>query len=392
MLGGFRVQSLEFTKYLTSSLINFLFYRRKIGQNSKVGKILVIKTDYLGDLVMSTGVFSALRESFPHAQMALLTNSQMATVFRNDKNFNRVMIYDPKFHCRRAGKRYNLVQNLPLLRELRKEQFDLIVDLSSDPLTIMLALTYAFRAYRAERDTLRTKDTFRKYWRLLSGGLRRDVSMEHEMSRHQQVLNRAGIRTDSMETYFPLDEQGQEEADRFVQVHELTGYAVIQPGSHWSIRRWAPEKFARLGDRLIDRYDLRVVLSGSPAERELLLKVKSSMAGEAVLQTGELSIQGLAALVGGAQLFVGNDSGPAHIAAALGVPTVAIMGTADIERYRPYGPNTEICYRAVRCGPCYAGDCYMPENICLQPVEVEEVLEKIDRLLNVTREFEVAPH
>jgi ADP-heptose:LPS heptosyltransferase len=392
MLGVFRVQSLEFTKYLTSSLINFLCYRRKIRESSKVGRILVIKTDYLGDMVMSTGVFSTLRESFPDAQMALLTNSQMATVFRNDRNFNRVMVYDPKFYCTRAGKRYSLVQNLPLLRELRKERFDLIVDLSSDPLTIILTLTYAFRAYRVERDTLRTKDTFRKHWRLLSGGLRRDISMEHEVLRHQQILNRAGIRTNSIKTYFPLDEQGQEEADHFIHAHELTGYTIIQPGSHWSIRRWAPEKFARLGDGLIDLYELRVVLSGSSAERELLLKVKSLMDGEAVLQVGELSIQGLAALVRGAQLFVGNDSGPAHIAAALGVPTVAIMGTADIERYRPYGPRTEICYRAVRCGPCYAGGCYMPENICLQPVEVEEVLEKVDRLLNITREFEVAPH
>jgi ADP-heptose:LPS heptosyltransferase len=392
MLGAFRVQSLEFTKYLTSSLINLLFYRRKISESSKVERILIIKTDYLGDLVMSTGVFSALRGSFPRAQMVLLTNSQMATVFQSDENFNRVMVYDPKFYCRRAGKRYSLLRNLPLLRELRKEQFDLIVDLSSDPLTIMLALTYAFRAYRVERDTLRTMDTFRKYWRLLSGGLRRNVGMEHEVLRHQKILNRAGISTDSLGTYFPLEEQGQEEADRFIQAHALTGYTVIQPGSYWSIRRWAPEKFARLGDRLIDRYDLPVVLSGSLAERELLLKVKGFMAGDAVIQAGELSIKGLAALVGGAQLFVGNDSGPAHIAAALGIPTVAIMGTADIERYRPYGPRTEICYRAVRCGPCYAGGCYMPENICLQPVEVEEVLEKVDRLLNVTREFEVAPH
>lgn len=390
MFNAFRVQSLEFLRYLSSSFINFLFYNRKIGDKERIKKILIVKTDYLGDLAVATGVFSSLRESFPEAETTLLTNSQMASVFSGDQNLNRVIVYDPKFFCKRAGKSYSLVKNLPLLWELRREGFDLIVDLSSDTLTILLALLYVFRAYRVERDTLRTQDTLKKYRTLLGGGVRRDVEMGHEVFRNQQVLKKAGITANEARLYFPLEREDYEEVERFMQRHGLDGFSVLQPGAYWEIRRWAPEKFARLADEIIDRYNLQVVLCGNRAEKGLLRRVGNLMRGKAVVQAGELSLTGFAALVEKAQLFVGNDSGPTHVAAALGVPTVALMGTADIERYRPYGPNSEICYRPVRCGPCYAGDCYMPENICLQPVEVDEVLEKVDKLLKAQTGIGVA--
>ncbi len=385
MFNAFRVQSLEFLRYLSSSFVNFLFYSKKIKDRERIKKILIVKTDYLGDLAVATGVFSSLRESFPEAETVLLTNSQMASVFSGDGNLDGVIVYDPKFFCKRAGKSYSLVKNLPLLRELRREGFDLIVDLSSDLFTILLALSYIFRAYRAERDTLRTKDTLKKYWTLLLGGVRRDIKMGHEVSRNCQILEKVGVERSNAGLYFPLRTENREEAKRFAETHGLDAFVVLQPGSYWEIRRWAPEKFARLADEIIDRYNLQVVLCGNGAEAGLLRRIKIFMRGRAIIQAGELSLVGFAALIEQAQLFVGNDSGPTHVAAALGVPTVALMGTADIERYRPYGPNSEICYRPVRCGPCYAGDCYMPENICLQPVEVDQVLEKVDKLLKVRR-------
>jgi len=390
MFNAFRVQSLEFLRYLSSSFINFLFYNRKIGDKERIKKILIVKTDYLGDLAVATGVFSSLRESFPEAETTLLTNSQMASVFSGDENLNRVIVYDPKFFCKRVGKSYSLAKNLPLLWKLRGEGFNLIVDLSSDLFTILLALSYIFRAYRAERDTLRTKDTTRKYWTLLLGGVRRDMKMEHEVLRNRQILEKVGIERSDAGLYFPLRTENREEAKRFAETHGLDAFVVLQPGSYWEIRRWAPEKFALVGDEIIRRYNLQVVLCGNGAEEGLLRRVGNLMRGKAVVQAGELSLTGFAALVEKAQLFVGNDSGPTHVAAALGVPTVALMGTADIERYRPYGPNSEICYRPVRCGPCYAGDCYMPENICLQPVEVDEVLEKVDKLLKAQTGIGVA--
>jgi len=214
--------------------------------------------------------------------------------------------------------------------------------------------------------------------------------MGHEVFRNQQVLKKAGITANEARLYFPLEREDYEEVERFMQRHGLDCFSVLQPGAYWEIRRWAPEKFARLADEIVDRYNLQVVLCGNGGEEGLLRRVGNLMRGKAVVQAGELSLTGFAALVEKAQLFVGNDSGPTHVAAALGVPTVALMGTADIERYRPYGPNSEICYRPVRCGPCYAGDCYMPENICLQPVEVDQVLEKVDKLLKDRRGIGVA--
>jgi len=390
MFSALRVQSLEFLRYLSSSLINFLFYNRKIKDKGRIKKILIVKTDYLGDLAMATGVFSSLRENFPEAEIALVANSQMAPIFRGDQNLNRVIVYDPKFFCRRAGKSYSLLRNLPLLWRLRGEGFDLIVDLSPDPVSILLALSYIFRAYRAERDTLRTKDTVRKYVHLLRGRVLRDLATGHEVVRNELILKRVGINGDGRRLYFPLTSDGEREAESFLVQHSLSEFVVLQPGANFKLHRWAPEKFAALGDELMETHGLQAVISGSAGEINQVREVSRMMKGPATLQKGGMSLAGFASLVSRATLFVGNDSGPVHLAAALKVPTIAVMGTSEIDRYRPWGERVEVCYRPVRCGPCYLNNCYMPENICLQPVEVEEVLEKIDKLLKAKSGIGVA--
>lgn len=390
MFNAFRVQSLEFLRHLSSSFINSLFYNRKIKDKERIRKILVVKTDYLGDLVMATGVLSSLRENLPEAEIVLLTNSQMGPIFSGDQNLNLVIVYDPKFFCRRAGKSYSLLKNLPLLWRLRGEGFDLIVDLSSDPVTILLALSYIFRAYRAERDTLRTKDTVRKYVHLLRGGVLRDLATGHEVVRNELILKRVGINGDGRRLYFPLTSDGEREAESFLVQHSLSEFVVLQPGANFELHRWAPEKFAALGDELIETYGLQAVITGSAGEINQVRDVSRMMKGTAALQEGGMSLAGFASLVSRATLFVGNDSGPVHLAAALKVPTIAVMGTSEIDRYRPWGERVEVCYRPVRCGPCYLNNCYMPENICLQPVEVDQVLEKVDKLLKDRRGIGVA--
>jgi len=385
MFNAFRVQSLEFLRYLSSSFINFLFYNRKIKDMGRIKKILIVKTDYLGDLAVATGVFSSLRGDFPEAEITLLANSQMGAVFHSDENLDQVIVYDPKFFCRRAGKSYSLAKNLTLLWRLRRERFDLIVDLSSDLFTILLALLYVFRAYRAERDTLRTKDTVRKYVHLLRGRVLRDLATGHEVVRNELVLKRVGISGDTRRLYFPITSDGEREAESFLVQHSLNEFVLLQPGANFELHRWAPEKFAALGDELMETYGFQAVISGSAGEINQVREVSRMMKGTAALQEGGMSLPGFASLVSRATLFVGNDSGPVHLAAALKVPAVAVMGTSEIDRYRPWGERVEVCCRPVRCGPCYLNNCYMPENICLQPVEVDQVLKKVDKLLKVRR-------
>jgi len=363
-----RIKSLSIARYILSYLISalsHLFNKSKAAEEYE--NILVIRTDYLGDLALSSSLLSAIPSAFPNAALTLITVDCFASIFANDPNVFTVVGVSDYINIRDAW---------ALISRLRKSRFDLVLDLTPSWWTLLFGIVTMPFVRRYDKDKYMVGDSIRRTIVALSGHYEREYKREHDLIRALRVIKDFYDIRNVPDTYFPLpkdvDDIFHSVASRFNL--ESKGYFIVTPGSQWEVRRWNVNKFAQAAIEISRRYHLHIVITGVQKEAEICNQLYQLTGETSINLAGQLSMQEFLALIYHSRLLIGNDSGPAHVAAALKIPVVVIMGTADVEVFKPWGTNVRICYREVLCGPCYSGKCYMPQNICLQPVTVEEVV------------------
>jgi heptosyltransferase-2 len=155
-------------------------------------------------------------------------------------------------------------------------------------------------------------------------------------------------------------------------------YGVLIPGARWPNKRWTVEGFAAVGRWLRDEMGTEPVLAGGAGERERCDAVAEAMGGGALRLAGETDLRQLAALLKGARVAVGNDSGPGHVATAVGTPLVALFGpTSEIFGFRPFGSRSRAVSHDVSCRPCsvHGGvSCHRGARVCLDEIGPDEVI------------------
>ena len=155
---------------------------------------------------------------------------------------------------------------------------------------------------------------------------------------------------------------------------------VIHPGAKWYGRRWKEESYAQIADALIEKYNAKVIITGGPKDFESIQNIKNIMKYVPVITPPNSSLRHFVALLGRSSLFIGVDSGPMHMAAAMNVKVVAILGPALSEAVGPYGKEHIVVTKQQNysCSPCSQTRCKMPDNNCVEAVTVEEVWEAVE--------------
>jgi ADP-heptose:LPS heptosyltransferase len=169
-------------------------------------------------------------------------------------------------------------------------------------------------------------------------------------------------------------------AAQFVKQAGIGRFALFHTGARKVLRRWPGERFAALGARLRERYGLDIVFTGTPDEREAIEAVRKSMDFKTYLFSGH-TLPDLAALASRAALFVGNESGPMHLAAAMGIPVIGLFGPGEPHVFAPFGEKCAVVHHKLECNPCDQVHCQHPENTCMQRITVEEVVREASALL-----------
>ncbi|MEW6428717.1 MAG: glycosyltransferase family 9 protein [Thermodesulfobacteriota bacterium] len=159
-------------------------------------------------------------------------------------------------------------------------------------------------------------------------------------------------------------------------------YAVLHPGGTYPSQRWPRERFADLARLLARETDIRPLLIGAPGERQLCDEVAARAGISAGNLCGRLSMGGLAALLEGAALLIANNSGPLHLAVAVGCPTVSTMGPTLAEVWWPLGDKHTVLRRQPACSPCNEGHCPRGDHACLRRITVAEAWEAVVRRLD----------
>ena len=371
----------EHITLLSSFLINKILYRKTLA--SDVKKILIVKLDHIGDVLLATPVITNLKLRYPQAHIAILVGSWSKSIVESNPYLDEIFCYDAPFFCRN-GKSTPFKRAIKLLRQLRKEQFDLLVELRGNLLTLTLAASKGGK-YRLDRATQRTE-----------GKLFNLSLSNHEVEINLDTLKHADIPIKSYETCFYVPQEYQVWAKRFLKrvgVLESKPITAIHPASPVLIKRWLPERFAELADILIEEFDAQILFLGLASEKEVIAEIQSLMKFKSFSIAGQTSLPQLAGILQNCQLYIGNDSGPMHLAATLNTPVIGLFGPSSPQRFGPHGSNC-IAIRKTDCPPCMKERCSSNGRGCIAEITVKDVINGVYNSIRFPRSSHphIKPH
>jgi heptosyltransferase-2 len=346
-------------------------------------KIMVRATNWIGDGVMSLPALHALRARFPKAEIVLVTKPWVSELYWHLPAVSRQIVYNPEGE--HAGPR----GFWRLVRGLREERFDAA-------LLFQNAFHAAWMAWCA-RVPVRVGYSRDGRSRLLTDAVEvpPPAAYGHQAYYYLHLLFRAGLIDKPQpvrEIRLVLEEAERARAAKHLQRLGLQGprfLVGINPGAFYGpAKRWLLHRYALLADRLIGAFHADVLIFGSHAERPLAEEIARAMKHMPVILAGETSLRQLMALLAQCRLVVSNDSGPMHLAAALGLPLVAIFGSTNERATGSVGPRTRVVKHVVACSPCGWRECPIDFR-CMQGVTVEDVSRAATKLveeLGITHE------
>ncbi|HXS02228.1 MAG TPA: glycosyltransferase family 9 protein [Pyrinomonadaceae bacterium] len=338
---------------------------------SDVRKVLVVRLRSIGDTVLATPSLFALKRFLPNAQVDILVEDWVAPVLDNHPHVDNVI----------ALERGGFMTRARVARELRAANYDVVYNLHGGT-----TATFLTRATGA-----RHRVGFKSYQygqlhnhQAPSPLLLWQQQKTHSVEQQLALLGWTGVPvTDRPRTSLGISPKAAETVERLLDEAELSGQniALIHPAAAFATKQWAAEKFARVVEFLAER-GISSVAIAAPNEQALLEQLRSQTSVNVV--TFALSLPEVTALAARSRLFVGNDSGIAHIAAAVGTPSVVVFGSSNIAHWRPWnsGP-AEVVFEEMPCQPCHGYFCeQFAQPDCILRVPVTRVTAAIDRLLS----------
>ena len=354
-------------------------YLRDAIEPGDLRRALVIKLRHHGDVLLASPVLSALKAAAPQCEIDALVFADTAPMLEGHPALARLHTLG------RDWKKRGLLDQAYLewgvLRNLKARQYDLVIHLTDHPrgawLTRLLSPRWAVAPKRAGRWW---KHCFTHLYPLVGGGRRHTVDM------HLDALRRLGIQPEGEASRLLMEpgEEARARVDELLAGKGLSdkGFVQVHPASRWFFKCWPVERNAALLRELSSRGE-KIVITGAPdpKERELVAAILAEASIEVLDLTGALSLRELAALTSRARLFVGVDSAPMHIAAAVGTPCVALFGPSGDKEWGPWRvPHRVVCSNHA-CRPCGLDGCGGGKvSDCLTRIGVEEVIAAIDSL------------
>jgi len=327
-------------------------------------KILVIKPSSLGDIIHSLPFLYAIKETFPRAEVHWVVSKGLEGMLEGHPMVRRLLVINKDQWKNIRKVKETLSEAKALLKELREEAYDMVIDLQGLLRSGIIAQATRSPLRVGFKEAREGSNLF--YTHKIKGG--RDI---HAVDRYLKIANALGCDMEDMRFPMPLIKES-ENVTRLRQ--EIGRYAVIVPGARWKTKRWLPERFGRTASML----STKTIIVGSPSDSEISRIIEKESGGKAISMAGRTDLKELISIIRNASYMISNDSGPMHIAAAFKIPVVAIFGPTNPLRTGPYGSGHKIIRPNIHCSPCYKKTC---KNIkCMEDITVESVLEAVKGL------------
>jgi len=338
-------------------------------------RILVVNVNWLGDVIFSLPVFKALKAAYPHVTISCLAVPRVKEILENSPDVDDIVVYEEE------GRHRSLWGKLTLIGDLRRRKFDVAFLLHRSWTRALLV----FLAGVPERVGYDTKH--RGF--LLTHKVKPLSENRHRSQAYGHILESYGIKVNGYEGVLQVDPRAASEVDEFLRkegVHPRDFLVVVNAGGNWELKRWPPENFSLLIERLIEKFQAKVILPGASKDIALARQIASASRAQPILWAGQSSLKQLIALLAKASLVISADSGPLHLAASLGTKGIGLFGPTRPEITGPLSPGQSIVLQKdVGCNrqPCYFLRC--PDNVCMKAITVDEVMDAVCELKRLGR-------
>ena len=294
--------------------------------------ILIIKPSSLGDIVLALPALTALHKGFPEAKISWLIRPEFAPLLKNHPYLTDVIAFDRKFLGKAWHNRRALVSLLSLIRRLRRSKFDIAIDLQGLFRTASLAWLSGCRERFGMANARELAHIFYTH------KVPNNQDCIHVVDYYLKIIKTAGAFEAQPQFVLPTDSAAVDSANRLLASYRINPceYAVLVPGSAHKSKCWPAYNFASLAEKMASKFGISIIAVGTRPERPTIEKIASAAGVPVANFAGLTSLPELVALFKTARIVVSNDTGPGHIAAAVGVPLVMIFGPSNPIRLLPY--------------------------------------------------------
>jgi predicted lipopolysaccharide heptosyltransferase III len=328
--------------------------------------ILVIKLRYLGDVLLATPALEALKAAYPSTRLTVVVNRGTEAMLAGNPHIDEVLPLE----------RGSILSQWRFLRELRRRRFDVVIDLTDADRSAWLSRMTGAPVRIGFNDEGRFRGHC--YTNVVHG-----EPGTHRIERDLASLAPLNIAAaETIPRLWLTPEEKWRAADLLSRegVDRKKPLAMLQPGARYWFKAWPWERFAALADRLAEQYGYQVLIGGNQQEFELAERICGTAASRPINLAGRADMRIYAAVLKRTSLFVGNDSGAMHVAAAVGAPVVALFGPSDPKEWGPRGAAAAVLYKGIDCRICFHPTCERGEQNCMKLIGIEEVLSAIARL------------
>jgi heptosyltransferase-3 len=336
-------------------------------------RILVIKLKQPGDVLVATPVIAALKEAWPESHLSFLVPKGCEEMVSGHPGLDALLVVDRR--------RQSWTQTWRFVRSLRRQRFDLVIELSGgDRGAIYSWLTGA-------RERIGFAHPGQPVWQrrgCFTLLVPRPPLKMHLVEQNLETLRALGLNPRKPRLQFFWDPQVEDRVREWLRAHGLRpkGFVVMHPGAGWRFKCWTPAGYARVLEALWHDWHLPVVLTGTraPHEQELLNAILQESTVSPLNLAGNLTLKELGALIHQARFFFGADSAPMHLAAAVATPAVALFGPSGAYNWGPWGDGHLVIQAEWDCVPCGRDGCQGSKvSRCLTELSPDEVLDAMRR-------------
>lgn len=327
-------------------------------------KIIIIDLLYLGDLIFATPFIRNLRKNLPDKRIDMLVNSNFYDLIKDNPYLDKVYAYN---------KKWRLGESISFARKLSQNNYDLGLNIHGNWRTAILL------------------KLINPVYSIGYGGKGRGIFLDREIKRPEGMhmteaylafLEEIGLKrlTDNIPQLMVSPEASQGIQD-FLKGEEVASgdrLVALNTGGTWPTKRWPLVRFAELADRLVNKYGIRPVFTGGKSDLDRVNQIISLMVSDPIIAAGQTSLEELAALMEYCELVISNDSGPVHVADAVGTATITIFGPSDELKYRPSRKGSRIITAGLDCRPCGEHECPLHHHRCMTDIKVSDIIEIID--------------
>jgi ADP-heptose:LPS heptosyltransferase len=379
----------RFVKNIYGMILRHLYARRTrlTHTSSNPESILLIRTDAIGDYVLFTPALRYIRRSFPNSRIALVVNKNLVDLVSPCPFVDEVIPLDVRRYRR------NFFYRLYFIRDLRQRAFHSVIHpthsrtLESDEIAYCSGAAQKVGIYGdLSNISAHEREKNNAYYTRL---LKTDETNMSEIERNRDFaaqVTGAPIESADFQPELWLTESDRAAAKKLL---EEAGFdptrdliAAILPGAAWKGREWPVISYAKVADRIVNQYGVKIVILGSPADVNVATSVASGMRSPSSNLAGKTGLRELAAILESCGFYIGNETGPLHLAVAMGIPTLCIIGGGHLGRFYPYGDlnRHRMVYKKMECFNCN-WKCIHESIRCIQEITVEDVWSHTQRMV-----------